>query len=121
MAGRTTLYHHAKAPFYKSMKNITRARHVDPTQHSTTDFGPMLQDIQNYLQQSSHLSPGCRLECGYAILGSQNEGMNAATSAGVRLRKFNEQEVLTVSYHEFLIKRSFSRLRPPASRDPILL
>jgi hypothetical protein len=29
--------------------------------------------------------------------------MNAATSVGVRLRKFNGQEVLTVSYYRFLI------------------
>jgi hypothetical protein len=117
VAGRTTLYHHAEAPFYKSMKNMTRARRVDPAQHFTTNFGPMPQDSQNYLRQSSHLSPGCRLECGYGIPGSQNEGINAATSAGVKLRNFNGQEVLTVSYHGFLISKEV--YHPSADEDKI--
>lgn len=104
VAGRTTLYHHAETPFYKSMRNMTRARRVDPEQHSMTSFGQMPQDSQNYIRQSSHLSPGCRLECGHGIPGSQNEGMNAATSAGVKLWRFDGEEVLTISHHHgFLI------------------
>jgi hypothetical protein len=39
MAGRTTLYHHAEAPFYKSMKNMTRLRRVDPAQHTAVNLG----------------------------------------------------------------------------------
>jgi hypothetical protein len=53
--------------------------------------------------EASHLSPGCRLECGFGIQGSHVEGMNAATSAGVKLRRFDGQEELTVSYHGLLI------------------
>src|SRR6202021_4343178 len=61
VGGHTALYHHAEAPFYKSMRNMTRARRVDPAQQTTT-FGPMPQDCGNYLRQSSpYLSPGCRL------------------------------------------------------------
>jgi hypothetical protein len=103
VAGRTTLYHHAETPFYKSMKNMTRARRVDPAQHPTTNFGPLPQDSQNYLRLSWHLSPGCRLECGHGIPGSHSEDMNAATSAGVKLRRFDGEEVLTISHHGFLI------------------
>jgi hypothetical protein len=111
VAGRTTLYHHAEARFYKSMKNMTRARRVDPAQHPPTNFGPMPQDGQNYLRQSSYLSPGCRLECGYGM------GMNAATSAGVKLRRFDGKEVLTVSHHGFLISQEV--YHPFADEDKI--
>ncbi|RDW60715.1 hypothetical protein BP6252_12098 [Coleophoma cylindrospora] len=106
VAGRTTLYHHGEAPFYKSMKNMTRARRVDPALNRATDLGPMPQDVENYLRRSSHLSPGCRLECGYGPKGPEVEGMNAATSAGVKLRQqFDGKEVITVANHGFLISR----------------
>ena len=85
VGGRTTLYHHAEEPFYKSMKNKTRARRIDPAQHQMKDIGLIPQDAQNYLQHSLHLSPGCRIECGYGLAGSNAEGINAATSAGVKL------------------------------------
>jgi hypothetical protein len=114
---RTTLYHHAKAPFYDSMKNMTRERRVDPAQHRTTGIGPMPQDDQNYFRQASHLGPGCRLECGHGIPGSQNEGMNAATSAGIKLRQFDGQEVLTVSHHRFLVSKEV--YHPYAGEDKI--
>lgn len=114
---RAALYHHAEAPFYNSMKSMTRARCVDPAQHSTAGIGPMPQDDQNYFKQSSHLSPGCRLECGYGITGSQNEGVNAATSAGVKLRHFDGREVLTVAHHGFLISKEV--YHPYAGEDKI--
>ncbi|TVY39746.1 hypothetical protein LOCC1_G005486 [Lachnellula occidentalis] len=117
VAGRTTLYHHAEAPFYKSMKNMTRARRVDPAQHSPMSLAPMPQDRQNYLRQSSHLSPGCRLECGFGIPGSHGEGINAATSAGVKLRRFDGQEALTVSHHGSLISQEV--YHPSADEDKI--
>ncbi|KAG9237870.1 hypothetical protein BJ875DRAFT_516761 [Amylocarpus encephaloides] len=37
--------------------------------------------------------------------GSQNEGVNATTSAGIKLRHFDGQEVLTVAHHGFLISK----------------
>jgi hypothetical protein len=117
VAGRTTLYHHAEARFYKSMKNMTRARRVDPAQHPPINIGPMPQDGQNYLRHSSHLSPGCRIECGFGIPGSNFEGMNAATSAGVKLRRFDGQEVLTVSHHGFLTSQEV--YHPFADEDKI--
>ncbi|KAL5324693.1 hypothetical protein ACEPPN_009241 [Leptodophora sp. 'Broadleaf-Isolate-01'] len=117
VGGCTTLYHHAEAPFYDSMRNMTRARRVDPAQHSTAGIGPMPQDDQNYLRQSSHLSPGCRVECGHGIPGSQNEGVNAATSAGVKLRHFDGREVLTVAHHGFLISKEV--YHPYAGEDKI--
>lgn len=116
VARRTALYHHAEAPFHKSMKNMTRARRVDPAQYPTTNFGPMPQDGQNYLRHS-HLSPGCRLECGYGMPGSENEHMNAATSSGVKLRRLDGREVLTVSHHGFLISQEV--YHPFADEDKI--
>ncbi|EPE25018.1 hypothetical protein GLAREA_11599 [Glarea lozoyensis ATCC 20868] len=117
VAGRTTLYHHAEARFYKSMKNMTRARRIDPAQHPPMNLGPMPQDAHNYLRQTSHLSPGCRLEYGFGMTGSHVEGINAATSAGVKLRRVDGQEVLTASHHGFLI--SSEVYHPFAGEDKI--
>jgi hypothetical protein len=105
VGGRTTLYHHAEAPYFKSLKNATRARRIDPAQYTTTNLGSTPQDNYDYLRQSWCLSPGCRLECGYGVPDSPTEGLNAATSAGIKLRKVNGQEVLTVSNHGFLISK----------------
>lgn len=44
VAGRTTLYHHAEARFYKAMKNMTRVRRVDPAQQPPMNLGPLPQD-----------------------------------------------------------------------------
>lgn len=96
---------------------MTRARRVDPAQHPPINFEPMPQDGQNYLRQSPHLSPGCRIECGFGRPGSHVEGMNPATSAGVKLRRFDGQEVLTVSYHGFLISQEV--YHPFADEDKI--
>jgi hypothetical protein len=70
----------------------------------------MSQDDQNYFRQVLYLSPGYRLECGYGIPGSQKEAMNAVTSAGIKLRRFDGQEVLTVSYHRFLVSKEVYHL-----------
>ena len=67
--------------------------------------------------EASHLSPGCRLECGFGIQGSHVEGMNAATSAGVKLRRFDGQEELTVSYHGLLISQEV--YHPSTDEDKI--
>jgi hypothetical protein len=75
------------------------------------------QSPQNYLRQSSHLSLRCRLECGYSIPGSHVEGINAATSAGVKLRRFDRQEVRTISYYRFLISQEV--YHPFANEDMI--
>jgi hypothetical protein len=78
VAGRTTLYHHDKEPFFNSMKNMTRARRIDPSQHQTAGLGPMPQDDYNYFKPTTYLSPGCRVESGYGDPGSRNESVNAA-------------------------------------------
>ncbi|KAH8682817.1 hypothetical protein BGZ60DRAFT_398780 [Tricladium varicosporioides] len=117
VAGRTTLYHHAEAPFYESMKNKARERRIDPSQYPSANFGPMPQDGQNYLRQSSQLTPGCRLESGSSLPGSQTVGINAATSAGVKLRRFDGKEVLTVSHHSFLTSQEV--YHPFANEDRI--
>ena len=77
----------------------------------------MPEDNQNYFRQALHLGPGYRLKCGHGIPDSQNEGINAATSAGIKLRRFNGKEVLTVSHHGFLVSREV--YYPYAGEDQI--
>lgn len=43
--------------------------------------------------------------------------MNAATSAGIKLRRFGGQEVLTVSHHGFLVSKEV--YHPYAGEDKI--
>ena len=100
VGGRTTLYHHEEEPFYKTMSQMTRDRRLDPAQSGAS--GPMPQDKTDYMAECSFLIPGCRVESRYGVPGSQNEGVNAATLAGVKLRNINGQEALTVSHHGFL-------------------
>lgn len=117
IAGRTTLYHHAEAPFHRGMRNMTQARRVDPALHPPTKTGPMPQDGQNYLRNGFYLSPGCRLESGLGPPGSNSEGVNAATSAGVKLRRIDGREAITVSYHGFLTSKEV--YHPFADEDKI--
>ncbi|KAJ5941063.1 hypothetical protein N7516_001231 [Penicillium verrucosum] len=100
IAGRTALYHHSQPRFYETTRNLTRAQHLDPSQHVTT-FGPLPQDRYNYLQES-FLSPGCRVESGYGLPGSRYESTTSASSAGVKLRNLRGEEALTVANHAFL-------------------
>jgi hypothetical protein len=116
VAGRTTLYHHAEAPFHTLLRNIVRSRRVDPAEVGT-NYGPISQDDQNYLRQGSYLSPGCRIECGRGAPGSQSQDINTASSAGVKLRKSTGEEVLTVTHHGFLI--STEVFHPFADGDKI--
>ncbi|ELR06124.1 hypothetical protein GMDG_01998 [Pseudogymnoascus destructans 20631-21] len=98
---RTTLYHHEEEPFYKTLSKMTCHRRLDPTQQSGAS-DPTPQDTTNYIQECAFVSPGCRLESGLGMVGSQNERVNAATSAGVKLWNINGKEALTVSHHGFL-------------------
>lgn len=115
VGGRSCLYHHEEAPFYTTMGKMACDRQLDPAQAGAS--GPTPQDKTNYIKECSFLSPGCRVESGYGVAGSENEGTNAATSAGVKLRNINGKEALTVSQHGFL--NSNEVYHPFASGDKI--
>lgn len=117
VAGRTTLYHHEKEPFYKAMKDQTRVRAIDPQEHMNNNQNQTLpQDDSNYLRNAS-LTPGCRLEWGLGPPGSANEFANCATTSGVKIRNSRGEDALTVAYHGFQL--STEVYHPRATADKI--
>ncbi|KAJ5720921.1 uncharacterized protein N7483_008855 [Penicillium malachiteum] len=99
VAGRTALYHHRDTPFHATIKSLTRPRLIDPSKTQRDTHIP--QDDSNYLQQQYVLTPGCRVESGFGLPGTQTESINAATTLGIQLCR-GEEDVVTVSHHGFL-------------------
>ncbi|KFY75255.1 hypothetical protein V498_09936, partial [Pseudogymnoascus sp. VKM F-4517 (FW-2822)] len=69
VGARTTLYHHEEEPFYNTMSTMAQDRRLDPAKSGASGILP--QDKTNYMSECSFLSPGCRVESGYGMAGSQ--------------------------------------------------
>lgn len=104
VGGRAALYYHEETSYFKNMSKKMRTRRFNLEQQQPGGIaGKTPQDKTNYMDDCSFISPGCRVESGCGATGSQGEGINAATAAGVKLQKSDGTEALTVSHHGFLI------------------
>lgn len=115
VAGRSTLYHHDACPFFNEMRDLKRERRIDPARYEIPEIGPLPVDCTNYLKEEpSVITPGVRMASGCGAAGTRFENLSQATSAGIRLRNVNGQDMMTVANHGFSFS---SEVYHPAEED----
>jgi hypothetical protein len=110
VAGISTSYHHQETPFLDNMRDLTRARFINPQPQG----GPITQDTTNYLNplyrvrpgETPVLTPGMRVST--TTMTNAQTGRNGYRSStlGVRIQKQGQPQgdhYVTVSGHSFRI------------------
>jgi hypothetical protein len=109
VAGVSTSYHHQETPFLDDMRDLTRARFVNPQPQG----GPITQDTTNYLNPLYRvrpgepvLTPGMRVSTTTMTNAQTGQSGYRSSTLGVRIQRQGQRQgdyYVTVSDHSFRV------------------